>query len=362
MQSLQCEAVRDSWKPDRWKDILPGEVNFPLCLAPMVGMSHVALRLTVREYLPAGARTMWPTEMLNSRRLPEQKVGFTPETVRHAEEVGLVPQILGNEEFPIAESVRRLHEWGASAIDINMGCPVQKALRHNYGVALMGDADYAAKVVAMTKKNSPIPVSVKLRGVPESNFDFLLNFADGLYSAGASWLTLHPRTPEQQRRGEADWTQIRRLKERLGKPVIGNGDIQIAQDVFDMMEETGCDMVMSGRALAARPWLLWQVGEDLGWAPPPGRTGAAPRTPEEEGAEYCRALLTLIRHAQTYFAPELGLRKVRFHIRMTQVWMLYGHTLIKISTKAKSLEEMIPMIEEFATKPQEMAGRTALLE
>src|SRR5262245_8365908 len=135
------------------RPLLNGVVNFPLCLAPMVGLSHVALRHLVKAYLPEGARTIWPTEMLSSWRLPRENVGHTPETFRESDESHLVPQILGNEEEPIAESVRRLVEWGAAGVDVNMGCPVKKALRHNYGVALMGDAEYAAHVVRITVRN-----------------------------------------------------------------------------------------------------------------------------------------------------------------------------------------------------------------
>jgi tRNA-dihydrouridine synthase len=335
-------------------------INFPLSLAPMVGLSHVALRLTLREYTPPGVKTIWPTEMLNSRRLAEETVGSTPATYKRADEDGLVPQILGNEERPIAESVRRLVAWGAEGIDINMGCPVEKALRHNYGVALMGDPVYAAAVVGMAARHSTVPVSVKLRAGHQNDFDYLLNFVRGLRDGGASWITLHPRTAEQRRRGKADWTQIKRLKDSVDFPIVGNGDIQIADDVFSMMEETGCDQVMAGRALAARPWMMWQVGESLGWAPPLGRTGPAPRTPEEEGAEFGRALLSLIGHCRTYFTEEMALRKVRFHLRTTSPWLTFGHTLSSISTKAKTFEEMIPMIDAFFSLPQTMVERTEL--
>src|SRR5437868_12291275 len=106
--------------------------------------------------------------MLNSHRLPNEDFKTTPETLRAAHETELVPQILGNEEGPIGDSVKKLiHEWGAEGIDINMGCPVQKALKHNYGVALMGDPDYAARIVEMTVRNSTVPVSVKLRAAPQ---------------------------------------------------------------------------------------------------------------------------------------------------------------------------------------------------
>lgn len=259
------------------RPILHSKVNFPLCLAPMVGLTHVAMRELMREYMPANAFTIWPTEMLNSRRLPYENLQTTPETMRAEFEPGLVPQILGNEEQPIADSVKRLIEWGAEGIDINMGCPVQKALKHNYGVALMGDPDYAAEVVRMTVKNSSVPVSVKLRAVGSNKeFKELLNFVLKLREAGASWVCLHPRTAAQKRRGQADWEQIKQLHRAVDFPVIGNGDVQTVEDALNMLTETGCDMAMSGRGLAARPWMLWQLGEELGFATPLGKRGRGP--------------------------------------------------------------------------------------
>lgn len=337
-------------------------INFPLCLAPMVGLSHVALRRLLQSYLPAGAVVPWPTEMLNSRKLPNEKVGETPETLRHESENFLMPQILGNNEDFIRDSIQRLEAWGARGIDINMGCPVEKALRHNYGVALMGDAAYAASVVGMARRGTALPVSVKLRAAgTNGDFEYLYNFVTGLREAGADWVCLHPRTAQQKRRGSADWSQIRDLKARVSFPVVGNGDVQTVQDAHRMKEETGCDLVMSGRGLAARPWMLWQMGEDLGWAPPTHHRGStAPRTPLEEGAEYGRALLFFIDLCEESFNHDLALRKIRFYIRTTSVWLLFGHTLVSISTKAKTLGELKVMVAEFFKGPQEMTGWTEL--
>lgn len=344
------------------RPILNGKVNFPLCLAPMVGLTHVALREVMREYLPENAYTIWPTEMLNSRRIPGENLATTPETMRSVSETGLVPQILGNEEEPIAESVKRLIEWGAEAIDINMGCPVQKALKHNYGVALMGDPSYAADIVRMTVKNSTVPVSVKLRAVGSTKeFDELLSFVTGLRNSGASWVCLHPRTAAQKRRGWADWEQIRQLHAAVDFPVIGNGDVQTVEDAITMLKETGCDMAMAGRGLAARPWMLWQLGEELGFAPPPGREGQkAPRTPEEEGAEYGRCLIKLIRSSRQYFGEDLAMRKVRFYVRTTSVWLAFGNALTGVCAKARTIDEMLEGVERFFAGPHEMSPRTEL--
>lgn len=337
---------------------LPGHSNFPLCLAPMVGMSHVALRAVVREYLPKDFRTIWPTEMLSSWKIPRECLEITNETKRDPDETGLVPQILGNEEEPIKLTVEKLISWGAEGIDINMGCPVQKALRHNYGVALMGDAKYAADVVAMTKKNSSVPISVKLRAGIQNDFSYLQNFTEGLVDSGADWITLHPRTAEQKRRGQADWSQIKKLKSVLKVPVIGNGDIQCAADVFAMLDETGCDMVMAGRALAAKPWMMAQVARGLGGL----QDSEIPHTPEEEAKEYGKSLLRLIYHMRRHFSEEQALRKFRFHVRMTSVWLDFGHAVVSLSHKEKTLAGIESTLPKFFDQNLKMFVRTDLRE
>lgn len=331
----------------------------------MVGLSHVAFRTVLRGYLPQGARTIWPTEMLNSRRLPSENLATTPETMRASSETHLVPQILGNEEEPIAKSVQRLEfDWcgsGAAGIDINMGCPLKKALAHNYGVALMGDAGYAARIVEMTVKHTKLPVSVKLRAGHQNDVDYLISFMQSLESAGAQWLTLHPRTTEQKRRGTADWSQIRLARQSLSIPIIGNGDVQTARDVVRMLSETGCDHVMVGRALLARPWLLWQVGEDLGFAAPAGRDGErAPRTPSEEAIEYYRFMRQLTQAMQFWFTPDLALRKLRFAVKNAMPWLVFGHELYSRVMRAKNFDEWSGLLDEFFTFDQAMVAHTEL--
>lgn len=351
--------------------------SFPLCLAPMVGLSHAVLRLVVQSYMPNSiqqAETIWPTEMLNSRRIPQEILGKNSETYVCPGEINLVPQILGNQAKEIQESLFKLNrEWNLSGIDINMGCPVQKALKHNYGVSLMGDTDYAAQVVkyavvASNELEKKLPVSVKLRAVgSDKSVDELCHFIDKLAAAGASWVTLHPRTAEQKRRGSADWYQIEYLKKRSSIPIIGNGDIQTVDDVFSMLDTTGADKIMSGRALTARPWLMWQVGERLGFEKPLGRENdKAPQTEIEEGVEYGRMLLQFIDLANEYFVQKIGLseglvlRKVQFFIRTNHVWLQFGHRLMALSTRADNLAELKNYVGEFFQAEQAMFKRTEL--
>lgn len=327
----------------------------------MVGLTHVAFREVLREYLPKEAFTLWPTEMLSSKKIPHEKFGHTPESLRTPGEDGLVPQLLGNDEASIAKSLKILEAWGADAVDINMGCSVQKALKHNYGVSLMGDPNYAAQVVLMVKHNTKLPVSVKLRAGMQNDFEYLVGFVKKIQEAGASWVTLHPRTAGQLRRGKADWDQIKNLKNHIKIPLIGNGDVQTLEDVLNMLNYTKCDMVMVGRALTARPWLFWQLGDRLGFSPPEKyKHEKCPQTPEEEGAEYGRFLFQFSKACEKYFPQELGLKKLRFMVKTGSVWLPFGHHLYASLTNAKNFSQVEEMLRDFFSGEIVMSSRTEL--
>lgn len=350
--------------------------TFPLSLAPMVGLSHAVLRQLIREYMPANAQTVWPTEMLNSRRLPEEVLGRNSETLVLPHENNICPQILGNDKQAIQRSIDRLAKnWRLEGIDINMGCPVQKALRHNYGVALMGDFDYAKSVVSMAAESTralQLKLSVKLRAVDSTKTNVeTKNFVHGLIEAGATRITLHPRTAEQQRRGKADWKQIKILVDEFSKveavEIVGNGDIQTAEDVFLMMQETGVRQVMSGRALTAKPWMMWQVGERLGFKPPPGRElQRAPITELEEGAEFGRMMIRFVELVEEIFIghlamnESLALRKIQFFVRTNHVWLEFGHAFMSTVNTAKSIAECKGRILAFFQIEQRMLQTTDL--
>ncbi len=325
----------------------------------MVGLTHVAMREALRFYLPEGARTIWPTEMLSSFKLPKQKIGQVSMTKFKKGEEGLVPQILGNEKSPIERTVELLKDFGVSGIDINMGCPVKKALKHNYGVSLMGDPAYAAQVTSYAVNASSLPVSVKFRAGVQNDLSVLKDFSEGIQDAGASWVTLHPRTSAQKRRGRADWSQIRYLKEKLKIPVVGNGDVQNLEDFYKMREDTGCDLVMIGRAMTVRPWMLWQLGEDLGFKAPPELEGrSAPRTPLEEGAEFGEHLTRFIHLLYEHFDEVEAMKQFRFYLRVSHVWLMFGHDLARKSTVCKDKEDCLALVADFFSRPQSMSKST----
>ena len=322
----------------------------------MVGLTHFVVRKAMQEYLPHGTRTLWPTEMLSSRRIPYQKMGQTIETRFDDADQGLCPQLLANEESFIRDSIQKLKDWGAVAIDINMGCPMKKALQHNYGVALMGDPDYAAEITALAVKYAGnLPVSVKLRAAPElkqPDPEFLKTFCLKLQQAGASWITLHPRTADQKRRGDADWSQIASVKKWLKIPVIGNGDVQTLEDASQMLLETGCDRVMIGRALVAKPWLF------------DPQKAALAQDPWVAGSYYGRFLRRVLELSQEHYPENIGVRKFRFLVYHGSPYLEFGHgfnSKIKIAETYQGLSAAIT--DFFGTsfdRPQKMAMTTNL--
>lgn len=330
-----------------------------ILLAPMVGITHYAVRQALSEFVPPSIRCLWPTEMLSSRRLPHQNEGSTSEVLFLDRQNGLCPQLLGNEEIHIQNSVEKLEAWGARAIDINMGCPVRKALRHNYGVALMGDPTYAAEITSMAVRHSKLPISVKLRAGFQRDENFLIDFAKGIEGAGASWVTLHPRTADQGRRGSADWEQIKVLKDRLHIPVIGNGDLQTLEDIDRMIEETKCDKVMMGRGLLAKPWLIaagvQKYRPDL-WNS--DFESYLPSSAFEAAAFYGRFLKRVLELSEKNYDEVDGLKKFRFLVYHSCVWLEFGHGLYAKVKNAPTYENVRSILNEFFELDQKIFEKT----
>lgn len=317
--------------------------------APMVGLSHYSVRESLSRFLPDHTKTLWWTEMLSSRRLPSQKEEQAPELFFRDRHRGLCPQLLANEEGFIKSSIQKLEAWGVSAIDINMGCPVKKVLRHNFGVSLMGDKAYAAKVVEWSVKNTSLPVSVKLRAGQDRNKDRLLEFCQELQAAGASWLVVHPRLASEKRRGSPDWKLVKHLKKNLSLPIIANGDIQTPEDAWLIMEETGCDRVMVGRALLAKPWLLQAINDPV----------FKPNQPEK--FRFYQNFLSDVLTLSFRLYPEASaVRKFRFLVYHSHPWFQFGHQLYASVKNSKTKLEFQSVLEQFFERPKPVFEKTLL--
>jgi tRNA-dihydrouridine synthase B len=330
-------------------------INFPFFIAPMVGLSHVAFRELIKFYTPPNVNVIRFTEMLSTRRIPNEKLESSNELRVAQNENYFIPQLLGNEEKYIAPSIEKLTQKNPFGFDINMGCPVSHTLKHNWGVRLMGDINYAASIVEITKKHTKLPVSVKLRGGADKTEDenYLLSFTSALEQNGADFLTIHARTRAQKHNGDANWGLVSRVRNKLSIPVIANGNIQNAQDAIDVIKEFGCDGAMIARAACARPWIIWQICENLNNNVTPvgfeGRT--APRGSYEESIEYGKACLKFLEILKHYFLDEAYiLDRFRFFVATGARWFQFGHYFWKMTMSAKSISELENVVIHFNEK------------
>jgi tRNA-dihydrouridine synthase B len=344
-------------------------IDFPFFVAPMVGLSHVGFRELVRYYTPEGLNPILFTEMLSTRRLPSENLRTSNELrVSQRDRGAFVPQILGNEEKFIAPSVQKLCQTGPWGIDINMGCPVTHTLRHNWGFRLVGQPDYAAEIVKITKRYSTVPVSVKLRGDigPRSAcdeqaelqereaLDRLECFVQRLEQAGADWLTVHPRTGKQKHTGGANWEAVRVVRNKVNIPVVVNGDIQSAEDGLEVVQRLGCDGAMFARVACARPWILWQTAAALGNTTCPAEVlhrSAPPVVGDDEGREYIHAVLKLLEIMQSQlFEESYILDKVRFFCATGSKWYQFGHHFWRLTTKARTVAELHDLVADYGDR------------
>ena len=210
----------------------------------------------------------------------------------------VVVQLVGGEPELFTDACKLAAELGACSIDINMGCPVKKIVNNNSGSYLMKDLPRAAAIIEAAVKATGLPVSVKFRKGWDNNSVNAVEFAQMCQNSGASYLTVHGRTRSDFYSGEADWQTIAKVKDAVKIPVIGNGDITSPQDAKRMMEETGVDAVMVGRAALGAPWLIAQIHDFL-------ENGTEPVTPEISVVK--AALLTHIKELTAYYGEKLAL-------------------------------------------------------
>ncbi|HAG10015.1 MAG TPA: tRNA dihydrouridine synthase DusB [Desulfotomaculum sp.] len=220
--------------------------------APMAGISDQAYRILAKE---AGCALVC-TEMISDQAL----LYGNPKTLlllNHVGEAGpLSVQIFGSNPGNMARAAKIAEDAGADLIDLNMGCPVPKVVRNGAGAALMRNPELAARIVREVVSSVNVPVTVKMRKGWDENSVNAVEVALLAEAAGAAAVTVHGRLKSQYYTGRADWGIIKSVKDALTIPVIGNGDIQKPADARMMLDETGCDAVMIGRAALGNPWIF----------------------------------------------------------------------------------------------------------
>ena len=239
------------------KELKIGNVTLdnPLVLAPMAGVTDLPFRLLCKEQ-GVGLICM---EMISAKAVLYNNKNTEQLLKIDERECPVSMQLFGSEPEIVSGIAARLEERPFAFLDINMGCPVPKVVNNHEGSALMKNPKLAAEIVRQTVKAISKPVTVKIRkGFDDDNIN-AVEMAKYLEDAGASAIAVHGRTRAQYYSGEADWDIIRQVKEAVTIPVIGNGDIVDGASARKMLDDTGCDGIMIGRACRGNPWIFSQV-------------------------------------------------------------------------------------------------------
>ena len=312
-----------------------GNVELPnkWILAPMAGVCDLPFRLLCHE---AGAG-MTCMEMISAKAIYFRNKA-TEEMMEIDPDEGIVSlQLFGSDPDIMAAMAAKIEDRPFSVLDINMGCPVPKVVNNGEGSALMKDPKLAEAIIKAVATAISKPVTVKIRKGFDDEHVNAVEIAKIAEDAGAAAVTIHARTRQQYYSGEADWDIIRQVKESVSIPVIGNGDVDSYESACAMIERTGCDAVMIGRAAQGNPWIFTQLcalsrGEK--WEKP-GR--------EEVASMIMRHSRMLIECKGEY----IGSREMRKHA----AWYTKGYpgssSLRGKMNEVESIDDMQRIMDEF---------------
>ena len=240
-------------------NIGPLEIDDPIVLAPMSGVTDMPFRRLVKR---AGAGLV-VSEMIASRAMVHAARKTMKMATHCADEYPISVQLAGCEPDIMAEAARINEDFGATIIDINMGCPVKKVTNGDAGSALMRDLGLASKLLEVTVNAVNIPVTLKMRTGWDDDTRNAPQLAKIAEDCGIQAIAVHGRTRCQFYKGRADWPFIASVKDAVNIPVFGNGDVVSVDDAKKLLEDSGADGILVGRGTYGRPWFLNQISHYL---------------------------------------------------------------------------------------------------
>ncbi len=308
-------------------------------LAPMAGVSDLPFRLLCKEQ-GAGLLGM---EMVSAKAIMHNSKNTEALMEIHPDEMPVSLQLFGSDADIISEMAKRIEDRPFSILDINMGCPVPKVVNNGEGSALMKNPALVREIVSKTVEAVCKPVTVKIRKGFDGEHANAVEIAKAAEDAGAAAVAVHGRTREEFYSGKADWKIIAEVKKAVNIPVIGNGDVTDGESAKRMLEETGCDGVMIGRAARGNPWIFREVTAYL-------ENGRKEPRPEAEEVKD-----VILRHAelQTRYKGEyIGIREMRKHIAWYTAGYPHSAKFRGRINEIEGMEELHKGIEEIFSPHQ----------
>jgi len=270
-------------------------------LAPMAGITNLPFRILAREF---GCGLAF-TEMISANGLVRKTNKSYRYLLSSADDKPLGVQIFGSDPVVLSEAAQIVADFGADLLDVNMGCPVRKVVKTGAGAALLREPDRVRHILQAIRKSTSLPVTIKLRSGWRQGETRALDIAILAQDCGVDAVILHPRTADQGYSGAADWRIIEDVKKEIHIPVIGSGDIRSREDACRMINTTGCDGIMIGRAALGNPWIFRDTIRHL-----EERKNALPPS----SAERERVIRRHMEMEIDCLGESLGLRHFRKHI------------------------------------------------
>ena len=318
----------------------------PYILAPMAGVTDLPFRLLCKE-MGAGLICM---EMVSAKAISFHNKNTEKLMEIEEKERPVSMQLFGSEPDLIAKMAAQIEERPFDILDLNMGCPVPKVVNNGEGSALMKTPKLAAEIVRKTAKAIQKPLTVKIRKGFDEAHSNAVEMAKYLEDAGAAAIAVHGRTREQYYAGQADWDIIRQVKEAVSVPVIGNGDVTDPISAHKMMEETGCDGVMIGRASRGNPWIFRQLVEY-------DKTGNIPERPDV--AELKAMILRHARLQLQYKGEYTGIREMRKHVAWYTAGYPHSAAIRRRVNEIETIGQLEEMLESIPARAKSVISRKA---
>ncbi len=307
-------------------------------LAPMAGITDLAFRTVAHRF---GAALCF-TEMISAVGLARQSARTRRYLASSPEDRPLGAQLFGADPHILAEAARIATDEKADLIDINMGCPVKKVVKSGAGAAMMKDPAKVSLAVALVRRATDLPVTVKLRAGWRRDSVNVVDIARIAEDSGADSVTVHPRTASQGFQGCADWKLIEEVKRAVSIPVIASGDLWTPEDARKVLDSTGCDGVMVARGSLGNPWIFEAIQAYLnrGIHPPP------PRPALREATIIAHLEMSIALYGET-----AGVRSFRKHLLWYTKGLPGGAQFRNAATMIKDLETLLDLLHSFLHSP-----------